>query len=140
MHLQKVGPQICVSPLTWTVMDLGLPGQRELLLSKASAVVAPLVVFARDTRRAAVLVSVWGANGSLQTCPIARNVGTLGKQPIKGFLQRHGCLSFQEPFIIELFLFTVIAKNCDPYFDWFKICKCIVKNKITKKRENCSTY
>lgn len=85
-------------------------------------------------------MSAWGTNGSLQTCPIARNGGMLGKQPIEGFLQRLVCLSFQKPFIVELFLITVIDKKCDSYFDWFKICECIVRNKITKKRKNCSTY
>lgn len=43
LHLRKVGPQISVPPPTWTVMDLGLPGQRELLLSKVRATVAPVL-------------------------------------------------------------------------------------------------
>ena len=97
------------------------------------------VVFVRDTRRATALVSAWGTNGSLQTCLMARNGDTFGKQPFKGLLKRHGCFWFQQPFVLQLFLFSVTDKYCDPYFDFFKICRCIVKNKITKKRKNCST-
>lgn len=42
------------------------------------------VLFIRDTRKAAALVSAWATNGSQQTFPMARDGGTLGKLPVKG--------------------------------------------------------
>lgn len=138
LRLVKGGPQIPVSPLTWMMTDLGLAGQRELLLNKARAVVVPVLCSLETPEKQ----QPWCLRGEqMAPCSHGQKWGHPWKAAlIKVLLQRHGCLWFQQPFFLGLFLFSAIAKYHDPYFDCFNIGKCIVKNKITKKRKNCSTH
>lgn len=78
-----------MSLVSWTMMDLGLAGQKELLLSKSRAMVAPgLCLLATPEEQ-----QLWCLHEQImapwQIFPMSRDRGTLGKQTVKGLYKTH---------------------------------------------------